>query len=88
LIRNRSQRSCWGNHVLGITAIEVETRDLSIYTHRKVTSAALFADKAMSTMPTYADALTIGPCSNVITNCINSSGYFMTRHTWVLKPWP
>src|SRR6266851_7064190 len=49
-IRNCSQRRRRCDHVLGIPAIKVDARDLSIDAHGKVTTSALLADEAMAAM--------------------------------------
>jgi hypothetical protein len=50
-----------GDHVLGITAVEVDAGDFSIDAHREVTAPALFTNKTMPAMPTDTDALTNCP---------------------------
>src|SRR6266705_932947 len=87
-IRNRGQSRHRRDHVFGIPTIEVETRDLSIDAHGKVTTPALFAHKTMATMPADADTLTFLPASNIVTERIDAPRDFMTRHTRILKPWP
>jgi hypothetical protein len=87
-LRNRSQRIRRRNQVLCISTVEINASDFSIDAHREVTTTTLFADEAMSTMPTDTDALTFGPRSNVVANRIDVSCNFMTWHTWILKPGP
>src|SRR5882724_3478443 len=52
-VGNRGECRGRYNHVLGITAVEVDAGDLSIDAHGEVTAATLFADKTMSTVPTH-----------------------------------
>src|SRR3989442_10154431 len=87
-IRNCSQRRRRCDHVLGIPAIKVDAGDLSIDTHRKVSTPALFAHKTMAAMPTDTDALTSGPRSDVLAHCIDATRDFMTRDARILKPRP
>src|SRR6266849_4177785 len=87
-IRNCSQRRRWCDHVLGIPAIKIDARDLSIDTHRKVSTPALFAHKTMSAMPADPNALTSGPRSDVLAHCIDATRDFMTRDARILKPRP
>ena len=42
----------------------------------------------MAAMPTYADALSLGPSSNVVTDRIDPSRDLVTRDTRILKPGP
>src|SRR2546425_3715400 len=87
-IRNCSQRRRRCDHVLGIPAIKVDARDLSIDTHRKVSTPALFAHKTMAAMPADPNALTSGPRSDVLAHCIDATRDFMTRDARILKPRP
>src|SRR5215213_9914055 len=80
LIRNRSQHGGWCNQVLGISTIEVDPGDFSIDTHREVASPALFTHEAVAAMPADTNALTSGPCCDVVAYGIDKSGDFMTRH--------
>src|SRR6266576_1582958 len=51
-------------------------------------AAALLAYEIMSAMPANADTLPAFPIRHAITDCMNASRDFMTRHTWILKPGP
>jgi len=42
----------------------------------------------MTAVPADPDALTRYPRCDVVTDCIDVSSYFMTWHTWILKPGP
>src|SRR5437762_10832749 len=83
-IRNCSQRRRRRDHVLGIPAIKVDARDLSIDAHGKVTTPALFAHKAMAAMPADPNALTFGPRSDVLAHCVDATRDFMTRNARIL----
>src|SRR2546428_8656640 len=87
-IRNRSQRGHRRNHVLGVSAIEIDARDFSINTHCEVTAPALFTHEAMSTVPANANTLPFLPCRNVVAHCIDPSCDFMTWHTRILESGP
>jgi hypothetical protein len=39
-------------------------------------------------MPAYADALTFSPFRDVVADCIDAAGDFMTRDAGILKPGP
>src|SRR5205814_2297169 len=61
LIRNQRHRRHRRDHVLSISAIEIDTGDFAIYAHGEIAAPALFADKTMPAVPAYADALTFLP---------------------------
>jgi len=87
-IRNRSQSRRWRNNVLGVPTVEVKPGDLSIDAHGEITAPAQLAYETVSAMPADADALTFLPGRNTVTECIDVSCDFMTRHTGILKPGP
>src|SRR5262249_16726128 len=82
--RREGFRPC--NHVFGVSAVEVEARDLALHAHGEVPAPALVADETMSPMPADAHTLPWPPRSNVVAHRIDVSCDFMTWHTWILQP--
>jgi hypothetical protein len=39
-------------------------------------------------MPAYAHALPFIPCCDIVADCLDATGDFMTWHTGILKPGP
>ena len=76
------------DHVLGISAIEIEASDFAIHAHGEITTPTRFAYETMSAVPAYADALTFFPLRHIAANRIDASGNFMTRHSWILQTGP
>src|SRR5439155_21549833 len=64
-IRDGGQRCRRCDHVLGISAVEIEACDFAIDAHGEISALALCADEAMSAMPADADALTFLPFNDV-----------------------
>src|SRR4030095_10788211 len=87
-IGNRGQRWRRCDHVLGISAVEIDGGDFAIDAHCEIAAQALFAHETISAMPAYADALTLFPFRDVAAHRIDASRDFMTRHTGILKPAP
>src|SRR5215813_1722217 len=87
-IRDRRRGCSRCDHVLGVSAIEIEACDLAIDAHREIATAALLAHEAMSAMPADPDALAVLPFRNITADCIDPSRDFMTRHPWKLKSGP
>src|SRR6185436_6738299 len=88
LIGNRGQCGRRSNHVLGITAIEIDACDLAIDAHREIPSPALFAMKAMPAVPADANALILCPSGHAGAESVDAPCNFMARHTWILKARP
>ena len=87
-VGNCGQRRRRCDHVLGISAVEIDAGDFAFDAHGEIATLALFAHETMSAMPAYADALTFLPFNDVIADCIDAARDFMTRHTRILKPGP
>ena len=75
-------------HVFGVSAVEVDARDLALHAHGEVPAPARCADETMSTMPADANALPLPPGANVVADGIDVSRDFMPWHTWILQPRP
>jgi hypothetical protein len=88
LIGNGRERRRRCDHVLGVTAVEIDTRDLTVDTHGEIAAPALFANETMSAVPANADALPFLPVRYVVTDGINPSGNLMSGNTRILKPRP
>src|SRR5437764_2510675 len=84
--RREGFRPC--DHVFGVSAVEVEARDLAMHAHGEVPAPALVADETMATMPADTHTLPWPPGSHIIADGIDVSGDFMTWHTWILQPRP
>src|SRR5256886_7288523 len=78
----------WRNHILGISAVKIDARNLAIDAHSEIAAPALFADKIMSAVPADADALAFFPFCNPVADCIDAPGDLMTGHTRILKSGP
>src|SRR5205085_1985438 len=87
-IWDRGQRCRRCDHILGISAVEIDAGDFAIDAHGEIAAPALCTDETMSAMPAYADALTFSPFRYVAADHIDASRDFMTRHTGILKPGP
>src|SRR5438445_11142696 len=84
-VRNRCHCRRWRNHILGISAVEIDARDFAIDAHRKIDASTLFTHEIMSAMTAYADSLTFLPFCNPFADHIDASGDLMTSHTSILK---
>ena len=87
-VRNRCHCRRWRNHILGISAVKIDARNLAIDAHSEIAAPALFADEIMSAMPAYAHALAFFPFCNPVADCIDAPGDLMTGHTRILKSGP
>src|SRR5437867_2800416 len=87
-VRNRCHCRRWRNHILGISAVKIDARNLAIDAHSEIAAPALFADEIMSAMPADADALAFFPFRNPVADCIDAPGDLMTGHTRILKSGP
>src|SRR5947208_15805106 len=56
-VRNRCHCRRWRNHILGISAVEIDARNLAIDAHSQIASPALFTDEIKSAMPAYSTPL-------------------------------
>jgi len=81
---------CFGgdNHVLGITAIEVNSSDLLVAAEHEITAAAVLAHETVTAMPAYADPLSGLPIGNVGADRVDPAGDFMTGNSWILNAGP
>src|SRR5438132_2299796 len=73
-IGNRRQRRSRGDHVLGVTAIEIDAGHLAIGAHRKIAAPTLVADEIVSAMPADTDALSFRPIGHAVADKIDNSG--------------
>src|SRR2546430_15653535 len=87
-VRNRCHCRRWRNHILGISAVKIDARNLAIDAHSEIAAPAQFADEIMSAMPAYAHALAFFPFCNPVADCIDAPGDLMTGHTRILKSGP
>src|SRR5206468_11879439 len=87
-IGNRRERGRGCNHVLGVTAVEIDACHLAIHTHREVTAPALFALEAMATVPAYADALPNLPLRDAVADRVDAASNLMAWYTGVFKARP
>jgi hypothetical protein len=76
------------DHVLGISAIVGDGRDLFVTAKSKVAAAAGFARKIMPSMPADADALAGLPLRNAVANGVDAAGYFVAGNARVLDSRP
>src|ERR1043166_911003 len=87
-VRDPRQRFRRRDHVLGVTAIKIDPRDLAINAHSEIAATALVTHKIMAAVPADADALVSFPVRHVISQGIDAPRNFMSWHTWILQPRP
>jgi hypothetical protein len=86
----RHGRDCFGahDHILGITAVEIDAGDLALDAHREIAAPALIADETMFAMPSDSDTLTFRPLCDVAPDRIDPARNFMTWDARVLQSRP
>src|SRR5689334_18390 len=57
-VRHRGHRACGRDHVLGVTAVEVNSGHLRVVAGKEIAASAMVAIPAVVAVPTHADALT------------------------------
>jgi hypothetical protein len=72
----------------GVSAVEIDARDLSLHAHGEVPAPALCADETMAATPADAHALPWPPGDHVVTDGIDVSRDFMPGHTGLLQARP
>src|SRR5437016_10124389 len=77
-----------GNHVLGIPAIFLESRDLKVLTAHEIPTATGDTLSTMSAVPPHADPLALLPNCHTRSNGIDHTGDLVPRHSWVLQARP
>src|SRR5215203_1190144 len=82
----RHSRNCFRahDHVLRVTAIEIDPGDLPIHAHSEIAAPALIADEIMAAMPAHTDSLTFLPLGDAAANRVNAPADLMTRHARIL----
>src|SRR5438552_3289647 len=65
------------NHVVCVSAVKVDCCDFLVAAKHEISMAAEFACEAVSTMPSYADALSGLPVGNSGSNGVDAAGNFM-----------
>src|SRR5205814_3147120 len=76
------------DQIIVIAAVEIDAGDFAIDAHGEIPAPALVANKAVTAVPAYSDSLAFRPLRDIASDRIDSTGNFMTRHTWILNSWP
>jgi hypothetical protein len=76
------------HHVLLISTVIANARNLQILAVAKVSAAALATSIVLPPVPSNTDSLTPFPRRNACTEFIDDASYFMSRSTWILNPRP
>jgi hypothetical protein len=76
------------NHVLGISAIFIESSDLQVLASNEISPSAWHTLPAMASVPPDACPLTLLPDRHLRTDGINHASDFVTCHTWIEETRP
>jgi hypothetical protein len=85
IVGHRSDCLGVGDHVLGISAIEVDSGDFLDLAIDEITTSAGIANETVSTMPSDSHALARFPESDIWPDRIDASGNLVPGNTWILN---
>ena len=86
--RNRRDRFCGRDHVLGVSAIVADPRDLLDFAVNEVAAPAGIAHKAVSPVPADANALPRTPVRYIGAHRVDASCNFVPGNSRILKTRP
>src|SRR5713226_3299997 len=87
LIRNGSERSCFGNHHLGITPVGSDSRYDGVQAVRKVSAKARLTFAVLPAQKADTYPLPDLPFRNIRTDLLDSAHDLMPRNSWQFQAW-
>jgi hypothetical protein len=88
-LRDKGKRLSWRKHVLGVAAIERNSRGEQVHRAReKLAAPAMIAVTAVAGVPSHTHALAGSPRLDTFAHRVDDADHFVSGYTRILNTWP